>query len=348
MSNRDIVVIGSSAGGVEALSTIVRELPADLKAAVFIVQHITPEATSILPEILRRAGRVPAHHAVDGEPIAYGRIYVAPPDNHLVLRDGVVRIVHGPRENRSRPAVDPLFRSAAVSYGTRVIGVVLSGALDDGTAGLYAIKARGGLAIVQDPADALIPSMPRSALEYVSVDHRVPADEIGPLLARVTSQPVAASAPPPTPRLEMESAMSTLEPATMEDDTKYAAAPSPFTCPECHGTLWEIVDGELVRYRCRVGHSYTSDSMTVEQEQATERALWAALRSLEEKAALSRRLAENARRRSHSIIADRFAERATATEDHAETVRRLLLSADEHETDLTSIDSEETPTSSNR
>lgn len=325
MAARDIIVIGTSAGGVEALQRLTAGLPRDLRAAMFIVMHVTAEGTSALPAILQRSGPVPAHHAINGEAISYGRIYVAPPDFHMILRDGVVRVVHGPRENRSRPAVDPLFRSAALTYGSRVIGIVLSGALDDGTAGLHAIKTRGGLTIVQDPEDALVVGMPRSAMEYVQVDYIRRAAEIGPLLRELTRESVADTVPPPPSRLVDETDMATLEPETMENDDKYAASPSPFTCPECNGTLWELVDGELVRYRCRVGHSYSAGSMAVEQGQSTERALWAALRSLEERAALARRLSENARGRDAWDIARRFDERASEAEEHAAVVRRLLL-----------------------
>jgi two-component system chemotaxis response regulator CheB len=325
---RDIVVIGASAGGVEALQRVVAGFPPGLRAAVFVVLHVSADGPTALPTILRRAGPLPAHHAVNGEVVSYGRIYVAPPDFHLVLRDGVVRVVHGPRENRTRPAVDPLFRSAALGYGERVIGVVLSGALDDGTAGLYAVKERGGVAIVQDPEDALVPGMPRNAIEYVAVDHVRPAPEIGPLIADLMQEVVSDRAPSPSPRLADESNMAVLEPRTMEDDDKYDTQPSPFTCPECHGTLWDIVDGELIRYRCRVGHSYSADSMAIEQGQSTERALWAALRSLEERAALARRMSEHARSRRHESLALRFDERAREAETHALSVRRLVLETD--------------------
>ena len=336
LATHDIIVIGASAGGVAALQTLAAALPANLEAAVFVVMHVTAEATSTLPAILTRSGSLAAHHALDGEAIAYQRIYVAPPDNHMILRDGRVRIVHGPRENRTRPAIDPLFRSAALTYGARVVGVVLSGALDDGTAGLYAIKAQGGLAIVQDPDDALVPGMPRNALEYVAVDYCVPVAEIGRVLAQVTRQRAEVAAPP-SQRLVAESGITTLEPLIMEDDDKYGTTPSPFTCPECHGTLWEIVDGDLVRYRCRVGHSYSTDSMVAEQAQSTERALWAALRSLEEKAALSRRLAESARDRNHSRMAKKFAARAADAEQHAETIRQLLLAGKDEEAELPTV-----------
>ena len=345
MGGHDIIVIGASAGGIEALQRIVGGLPAKLDAAVFVVVHMMAEATSNLPEILSRAGPLRAHHAINREPVSYGRIYVAPPDLHLVLKSGVVRVVHGPRENRSRPAVDPLFRSAAIAYGPRVIGVVLSGALDDGTAGLLAIKAQGGLAVVQDPEDALVSGMPRSALEYVTVDHSAKAAEIGPLLTRLSSESAVDLAPLPSRRLTMEAEMSSLEPAAMEDDEKYGAQPSPFTCPECHGALWELVDGDLVRYRCRVGHSYSVDSMIVEQGQAAERALWAALRSLEEKAALARRLEENSLRRNQDEVALRFAERATETEEHAEILRRLLLTDKQEDEENPSLEPEDSTAS---
>jgi two-component system, chemotaxis family, protein-glutamate methylesterase/glutaminase len=343
----DIIVIGASAGGVEALQEIASTLPPDFQAAVFVVLHVTAEATSALPAILRRAGPLPASHAVNNEPIRYGRLYIAPPDFHLVLCDGAVRVVHGPRENRSRPAVDPLFRSAAITYGPRVIGVVLSGALDDGTAGLLAIKAQAGVAVVQDPDDAVVSGMPRSALEYVNVDYCAPLTEIGPLLVRLAREPAPMAVPRPRRRLAMEARMATLEPDIMEEDAKYSAQPSPFTCPECHGTLWELVEGNLVRYRCRVGHTYSADSMTVEQGQSTERALWAALRALEEKAALARRLERAARGREHVEVATRFEERARETEENAEIVRRLILTG-KQEDELPTIDPQPSQTGERR
>jgi len=226
---RDIVVMGTSAGGVEALQRVVAGFPPDLRAAVFVVMHVTAEGTSALPAILRRAGPLPAHHAINGESISYGRIYVAPPDYHLLLRDGVVRVVHGPRENRCRPAVDPLFRSAAIAYGERVIGVVLSGALDDGTAGLHSVTERQGLAIVQDPEDALVPAMPRSAMGYANIDHIASADRIGTLIGELTREHVTDRVPPPSHRMVDEADIAVLEPGMMEDDdnTKASRRPSP-------------------------------------------------------------------------------------------------------------------------
>jgi two-component system chemotaxis response regulator CheB len=200
----DIVVIGASAGGVEALVALMRSLPADLEAAVFVVLHVPPQSSSMLPVILDRSGPLPAQHARDGLPIERGQIYVAPPDHHLVVERERMRVVRGPRENRHRPAVDVLFRSAAWEYGPHVIGVVLTGTLDDGTAGLLAIKQRGGIAVVQHPDDALYPGMPRSALAHVDVDHSVPLREIGPLLATLTREAVGQAEPAEGETMEQE------------------------------------------------------------------------------------------------------------------------------------------------
>ncbi len=191
MANRDIVVIGASAGGVESLRSLVRGLSPDLPAAVFVVMHVQPYAVSRLPEILARSCPLPVDHARDGDRIVPGRIYVAPPDRHLLLRPGRVELTRGPRENHTRPAVDPLFRSAARAYGRRVAGVVLSGALYDGAAGVLAVKTRGGAAVVQDPTEAAVDGMPRSALRLVEVDHVLPVAEIAPLLVRLARESVA-------------------------------------------------------------------------------------------------------------------------------------------------------------
>src|SRR5262245_32648369 len=189
MANHDIIVLGASAGGIEALTDLVPQLPAALPVAIFVVVHLPPHSPSILPRLLTQAGPLPATHATDGEAIQPGHIYVAPPDFHLLLTPGTVRVVRGPQENLCRPAIDPLFRSAAAAYGPRAIGVILTGSLRDGTAGLLTIKQRGGVAVVQDPADALFPNMPRSALEYVDVDYCVPLAELAGVLARVAAQP---------------------------------------------------------------------------------------------------------------------------------------------------------------
>jgi two-component system chemotaxis response regulator CheB len=326
MPDHGIVVVGASAGGVEALIELAGSLTSDLPAAVFVVMHLPAAGTSALPEILRRHGPLPAAHVKDGEPIRPGRIYVAPPDHHVLVRTGHVHLSRGPRENGHRPAVDPLFRSAAREYGTRVIGLVLSGALDDGTAGLLAIKSRGGTAVVQDPADALYPGMPGNALQHVAADHVLAAASMGKLLARLVADPAEPSpdAAPSDMRVEVDMEGFSLE--AMEGG--HPGRPSGFSCPDCNGVLWQIRDGGLDRYRCRVGHAWSPESLLTQQSEALEAALWVALRSLEERAALARRLAEPARRRGYSITATRFDEQAAEAQQAARLVRDMLLRRD--------------------
>ncbi|HKS71366.1 MAG TPA: chemotaxis protein CheB [Ktedonobacterales bacterium] len=308
--HHDIVVVGASTGGVEALSALVQRLPGDLPAAVFVVLHLSPQAPSHLPEILGRHSRLPVHHPRDGEPVQLGHIYVAVPDRHLLVERGLVRVVRGPRENRHRPAVDPLFRTAALAYGPRAIGVVLTGALDDGTAGLYSIKQRGGLAVVQDPRDALIASMPQSALEYVAVDYCVPLLDLAPLLVRlVHEQAPSPAAYPPSRELVYESHVAQLDEGTMLNEQPPGILAA-LTCPECGGPLWETHNGELLRYRCRSGHAYTGESAFAARSEALDEALWAAYNALRESALMAQRLAAEARERGHQGVAARFEARA--------------------------------------
>jgi two-component system, chemotaxis family, protein-glutamate methylesterase/glutaminase len=324
MLDHGIVVVGASAGGVEALAELAASLPSDLSAAVFIVLHLPATGTSALPEILHRHGPLPAARVKDGEPIQPGRIYVAPPDHHVLLRTGHVHLSRGPREHGHRPAIDPLFRSAAREYSTRVIGLVLSGALDDGTAGLLAIKSRGGIAVVQDPADALYPGMPSNALEHVPVDHVLPAASVGELLARLIADSTERPSEPPPTGMQVAVEMEGFSLEAFEGN--HPGRPSGFSCPDCNGVLWQFRDGGgLERFRCRVGHAWSPESLLTQQSEALEAALWVALRSLEERAALARRLAEPARNRGHSITATRFEEQAAEAQQAARLVRDLLL-----------------------
>lgn len=264
MHNHDIIVVGASAGGVEALTTLVSALPSKLPAAIFVVLHLPPEPPSLLPTILQRSSRMMVTHAQDKEPIEHGRIYIAQSDCHIVIEHGYMRVAHGPKENRHRPAVDPLFRSAARSYGPRVQAVILTGNLDDGTAGLKAIKQRGGIAIVQDPENAPYPGMPASAIRNVAVDYVLPIDKIADLLVRLANEPAGDEADFPVPKLlEVETRIATRE-ANDAEHLSMLGKPTVFTCPECHGTLWEMQDGDLMRFRCQVGHAYTVDSMTAD------------------------------------------------------------------------------------
>lgn len=325
-TGHDLIVIGASSGGVEALQTLVAGLPADLPAAVCIVLHLSPEGPSLLPRILRRHSALPTMHPVDEEAIVAGRIYVAPPDHHLLVESGRLRLTRGPRENRHRPAVDTLFRSAALAYGPRTIGVILTGALNDGTAGLAAIKRRGGIAIVQDPAEALFPSMPASALRHVAIDHTLPLAAIPPILARVAREAPSPAVTDAADDLVVEERWMKGRPMERER-MNTAGTPTSLTCPECHGPLWEINDSAVLRYRCRTGHGFTAESMLAEQSKALEAALWMALNTLEESALVSERLAADATGRHHGLVAARFSDKAQDSRQRAETIRRVILMA---------------------
>jgi len=326
LPGHDVVVVGASAGGIEALTNLVRHLPSDLPAAVFVVVHIPPTVTSVLPQILQRAGRLPAAHAADDQPIERGRLYVAPPDHHLLLRHGRVRLSRGPKENGHRPAVDTLFRSAAIAYGPRVIGVVLSGSLDDGAAGLVAIKQRGGVALVQDPDEALFPSMPRAALENVDVDAALPVSDLADRIASCVGEPPPEGEPPMDEAMRVESAMAEVDSAAYDDEAEHPGQPSVFGCPDCGGVLWELRDGEVLRFRCRVGHAYSADSLLAEQAEQIEGALWAALRALDEERSLAERLARRAEERGTPTVRERFAERARDAAVRADLIRSVLVS----------------------
>jgi two-component system chemotaxis response regulator CheB len=256
----DIIVIGASAGGVEALREVVSGLTPDLPAAIFVAMHIG-RSESELPQILAAAGPLPSMRAVDGQPIVNGTIYVAPPDRHLLIEAGHMHLSRGPKENRARPAINPLFRSAALVYGPRVAGVILTGMLDDGVSGLWEIKRRGGVAIVQDPKEAVYPSMPYSATEHVAVDYVVRLSEIPALLSTLAVQDRGGAAPG-------------------EENMRSSAVN--ITCPECRGPLHEEQRGTLVEYRCRVGHAYSQVALADSHEETQERALWAAMVALEE------------------------------------------------------------------
>jgi two-component system, chemotaxis family, protein-glutamate methylesterase/glutaminase len=282
--NKGIVVAGASAGGMQALQNLVANLPKEFPAALFVVWHMSPGVKSALPEVLGRASPLPVLVPADGDPIVTGHIYVAPNDHHMLLEHGYIRIAKGPKENRFRPALDPLFRSAAYVYGTRVIGVVLSGALDDGTAGLWTIKLRGGIAIAQEPSDAGMRSMPLSALNNVDVDHKAPAAEIGELIGRLVRE--EAGPEPELPeasrrRLEHEIRIAEEHNALDEQIMSYGEL-SPFTCPECHGVLTALRDGRIQRYRCHTGHAFSRNALLEATGEQVEARLWDAVRALDE------------------------------------------------------------------
>ena len=322
MPNRDIIVMGGSAGGLSAFSRIVKQLPADLNAAVFIVWHISPYAPSKLPDILSQAGKLEARNPAEGESIQPGKIYVAPPDRHLLLEAGRIRVTKGPKENRFRPAVDPLFRSAAYAYGSRVIGVVLSGALEDGTAGLWAIKDRGGIAIVQDPAEAEQSSMPRSALNNVEVDYCSPLPEIPQLLVKLSQQSSGEKGERPMSKeLEIETTLALgADPAEL--DVRQLGTVSEFTCPDCHGSLIKINNGTLQRFRCHTGHSFGSASLVAELTDSVEQSLWNTIRAVEERLRLLKHLAQHASELKQTEIIGSLTRELAENEQQADLLRQ--------------------------
>ena len=335
MPNRDTIVIGASAGGVQALRALVAEFHPNLSAAIFIVLHIPADVPSLLPTILNRDSTLPVTHAINGEEIRQGRIYVAPPDHHLLIEDRHVKLVHGPKENLHRPSIDALFRSAARWAGPRTIGVVLTGARDDGTTGMRAIKQRGGIAIVQDPSEATFPSMPLSVMQDIKVDYSLPLREIAPLLNTLSQETAEEEGRyPVSHEIEIEARIAEQE---MESEELIASVEklgriSKLTCPDCHGALWEMHDDELLRYRCHVGHAYSAESLSDGQSQMLEVALWSAVRALEEKMMLAKRIVERAREANQMRAASVFERRAREAEEHTSVLRQLLLTKQKSET----------------
>jgi len=318
---RDLIVIGGSAGSLEPLRKLVAGLPADLPAAILVVIHISSDFPSYLQQILRNSGSLRTIAPKEKQKLERGVIYVAPPDRHLLVEDGYVEVSRGPRENRHRPAIDPLFRSAARWHGRRVIGVVLSGQLDDGSSGLMAVKIAGGMTVVQDTSEALCPEMPSRAKLYAGAEYELPVARIAELLVEATSNQGASGAAAENDmpdELRNEAEKAKLESQANKDKN---GKPSAFACPECHGVMWEMEEGKLLRFRCRVGHAYTAEALRTALSDSVEEALWAAMRTLEEKAALLRRIGARAGERQ----AISYNEEAGGYDKHAETIRDLLV-----------------------
>jgi two-component system chemotaxis response regulator CheB len=318
-TRHDVVVIGASAGGIEALTTLVANLPGDLRAAVFVVIHLPTGGTSVLPAILNRAGPLPAEHVRDSPKIEQGRIYVAPPDFHLQLEDGSVSAVTGPRENGHRPAIDRLFRSAAHAFQQRTVGVILSGTLDDGTLGLRAIKEHGGVALVQDPATAQHESMPRSAIKYANPDEVAAPAELARLIVELADDPLETN--------QIEGARAATNEQAERVARETARHPQPgedtgLTCPDCGGAIWRQDNGDVTSFSCRIGHSYTTESFVAEQGRTVEAALWTSLRLIEERVQLMRQLAE--RFREQPRTSSSFRAKADELERHAAMVRPMV------------------------
>ena len=319
---RDIIVIGASSGGVRILLEMGAALPTPVPASILLVQHIGTHR-SILPELLMRNGRNPAMHARSGLSIEPGQIYVAPPDHHMLVVGSELRLTREAKENHARPAIDPLFRSAAISMGPRVIGVVLSGRLDDGTAGLQAIKACGGVAVVQDPANAEAPDMPASARANVAVDHYVTRETLAGTLMRLVDEPISSPRVAAPPELIQEFQLSLGEGDAMEQLDAIGRT-SKITCPDCNGVLWEINDSHPPRYRCHTGHAYTQRTLEHTQGTRTDEALWKALRALQEREALLGAMARACRARNDADEAQRLEAEAEHVKTHALQLQRIV------------------------
>jgi two-component system, chemotaxis family, protein-glutamate methylesterase/glutaminase len=323
-----VIVVGASAGGVEALTTLAEGLPEDLDAAVCVVLHLHAGAKSRLAEIVSRAGPLPAVQARGGERLVGGRIYVAPPDRHLIVRGSHAVVVRGPHENGLRPSIDVLFRSAALAYGRRVVAAVLSGTRDDGVAGASAIGACGGCVFVQDPDDALFGTLPAQTVGHDHPDRVLPLVELAPAIASATqrlSEEVDVRENGDG-AMRLESAYATLDKQALEQEAP--GRPSAFSCPACGGVLREVESDDLLRFRCRVGHAYTADGVLDGQEESVEAALWTALRALQERAELSDRLAERVGTAGAERSRRRFAAVAEEARAQAETIRRVLAGPD--------------------
>ena len=330
MAGHDIVVIGGSAGGVEALRRICAGLPANLPATVFVVLHISPASRSVMPELLSRAGPLPARHPRDEEATTRGTIYVAPPDMHMLLRPGHVILRRGPLESSSRPAIDSLFRSAAVAYRSRVIGVVLSGLLDDGSAGLMAIKACGGTCVVQEPDDAMWPEMPRNALSHDGLYYRATVAELPALLTRLVRE--APGEMPPIPHhLIVQAATAARELAATPGRTQ-AGRRTPPCCPQCGGVLVEVPGAQTSRFRCPLGHAAPVEAPVASREGELDRALQSALRMHRDRVVMFRRMQQSSEAQGFTYSAERWragadesAEAAQVIADAMATLRKAVV-----------------------
>jgi two-component system, chemotaxis family, protein-glutamate methylesterase/glutaminase len=315
----NVVAVGASAGGVEALTHFAAGIPPDLPYAVLVVLHMPVGAPSVLARILDRSGPLPAAQAVDDEPLTPGTIRVAVPNRHLLVDDHKIALSEGPTENGHRPAINPLFRSVALNFGQRAVGVLLSGVLDDGTLGSAAIRSRGGTTIAQAPTDALFPAMPLNAIGAGVIDHELAAFEVGGMLKQLADRVFEEHEMESDARMELENRIAMARRFSTEIDAEVLGDPSAYTCPDCNGSLISVSEGN---YRCRVGHAWTADALLRARDDEIEGALWVAIRSLQEKAKLSRRLAEQV---NPGILSERYEAIADETE-HAMAVLGHRLS----------------------
>ncbi|MEZ0612241.1 chemotaxis protein CheB [Fibrella sp. WM1] len=326
MKKRNIIVVGASAGGIEAFQQLMGGLPPDLDAAIFIVWHMAPTVRGVLPQLLSRFTTIPIAHAYDSEPVQMGRIYVAPPDHHLLIENSHIRVTHGPKENRFRPAIDPLFRSAAYTYRNRVMGVLLSGALDDGTAGLWAIKHYGGLALVQDPQEALVSAMPENAIRQVTIDFILPVAQLATQLVQLAGEDV-----PELPLISVEeNKRIKTEIRIAADETALGlnlsecGQPSHYACPECHGVLTQIKEGPLARFRCHTGHAYSADTLLAAITEQIEDSLYGAIRGVDESVILLNRLGDQLAEANQPKQAGLYFQKAQEALQRGELIRQAI------------------------
>jgi two-component system, chemotaxis family, protein-glutamate methylesterase/glutaminase len=327
MANRDVLAIGTSAGGFEALRFLAGEFSHDFPASVVVVIHLSSQFRSELDAILTQAGPLPASFAVDGEKLERGHIYIAPAERHLIVESGHLRLGSGPRENNARPALDPLFRSAALCCGPRTVGAVLTGTLGDGAAGLSALKQSGGITVVQDPDDAAFAEMPTTALIRSQPDHVVGLAGMPALFEKLARQP-AGQAVPPSSSLEYEVNIASGGRGSMKEMDRIGRR-SVLACPDCHGVMWEIDEGELVRYRCHVGHAYSAEIMSLALDENLKLAFGSALRALDERVALARKLEAQASTASRTRMAESWAAKAREFEEEARIIRDSIRRTDE-------------------
>lgn len=324
MARRDIIVIGGSLGSGAVLRKVLPALPADLPASILIVTHVASVASAYLAEGLSGSCALPVSVAIDGQPVEPGRIYVAPADQHMLLLPGVIRLGHGPRENMARPAIDPLFRSAALAYASRVIGIVLTGYMNDGAAGLFEIKRRGGLAFVQQPGEAEASQMPEAALEAVAVDRIVRTAEMAEALAEAVREDAPAPPSPPPADLELEVRIA-LGRRLGAQELGRIAEPSALTCPHCFGVLSEIQKPGPLRYRCQTGHAFTAQAVMAAQQDGVDEALMIALRVMEERVTVVARMGREARQTGRDALAELYEARAEEYGRYAETLRQAAI-----------------------
>lgn len=320
-----IVVIGGSTGGFEAFKKIIKNLPANFQPPVFIAWHMGADVHGILPDVLNRQNTIYAAHGYDGEVILPNRIYVAPPDYHLLVQDGKVRITHGPKENRFRPAVDPLFRSAALAFGNSVIGIILSGGLDDGTAGLWSVKHHGGIAVVQDPVEAEVRSMPENAIRHLDVDYCVSVSEMADLLVRLDKEPITGN----IEFMEDEQSKKEIEIAAEVNPMaigfmKFGEL-TPYSCPECHGVLSRLHNDNIIRYRCHTGHAYSTDALMTALTEKIEDSLYSAIRGMDESMILLNHMGDHYSESNQPKLAAVYFKKAKEVDARSQLVRKATM-----------------------